>query len=305
MSRIPTFLKATWLPAALFLTALSLTSPANAESFVVQNCGTLPKSYSPGSTRLDVVDVNGNLCTNASGGGGGGSGGNVNVTEVASTAIGNFGSNPGAVPAIPTNSSVISSVLPTNAAEETGGNLATAAANTGTTATNTTAISGVSGTTAGAAVTTDANGTIQQYLRGLIKQIASVLSSSGAATSWLTVWVENTTPNGPAIVASSTSVSLANVPPGAATVSTNQLTIGASATLIAPARTGVAGTGRTSITITNPGTTSIYIGGSGVTTSTGTLLPGISGASMTLGTEAAIYGIVATSTATVSEFEIY
>ena len=301
--------KILWLLAALSILALS--RPANAESFVVQSCGTLPKNYSAGSTRLDTVDINGVKCSNATGGSGGG-GGNVNVTEVASTAIGNFGSNPGAVPAIPTNSSVISSVLPTNAAEETGGNLASIAAsnttigtNTGTTATNTTAISGVSGTTAGAAVTTDANGTIQQYLRGLIKQIASVLSSSGAATSWFTVWVENTTPNGPAIVASSTSVSLANVPPGAATVSTNQLTIGASATLIAPARSGVAGTGRTSITITNPGTTSIYIGGSGVTTSTGTLLPGISGASMTLGTQAAIYGIVATSTATVSEFELY
>jgi hypothetical protein len=52
--------------------------------------------------------------------------------------------------------------LPTNAAIETGGNLASIK-------TDADAISAVSGTTAGAAVIIDINATIQQYLRGLVK----------------------------------------------------------------------------------------------------------------------------------------
>lgn len=355
--------KILWLLAALSILALS--RPANAELFVVQSCGTLPKNYSAGSTRLDTVDINGVKCSNATGGSGGG-GGNVNVTEVASTAIGNFGSNPGAVPAIPTNSSVISSVLPTNAAEETGGNLATAAANTGTTATNTGTTATNTGTTAtntgttntnlgapgATACTTDtASCSLNQFLQRIAQRITTLITNLGtqaydgsgnlkvnvaaggagggnvnltqvasatlgAITTYgsspgavnvpsVNAYVTNTNPNGAATVASSTAVNLSNMPVAAAAVSTNQITVGATATLIVPARTGLAGSGRVSTTIVNPGATNIYIGGSGVTTSTGMLLPGISGANMTLTTTAAIYGIVASSTATVSEFELY
>lgn len=38
------------------------------ESKVVQSCGTLPIQYPPGSTQYQVVDINGNLCTNVSSG---------------------------------------------------------------------------------------------------------------------------------------------------------------------------------------------------------------------------------------------
>jgi hypothetical protein len=92
--------------------------------------------------------------------------------------------------------------------------------------------------------------------------------------------------------------------PGAAALSTAQVSVGTSPTPIVSARTGAPGTGRVSVTIVNTTTTPIYLGGSGVTTTTGELLPGIVGASITLNTTAAVYGI-AGSTATVTEAETY
>ena len=54
----------------LFLSLAFLFSigAAHAESLVVQSCGTLPKTYAPGSTRIDTVDVNGNKCGSVVGG---------------------------------------------------------------------------------------------------------------------------------------------------------------------------------------------------------------------------------------------
>lgn len=49
-----------------------------------------------------------------------------------------------------------------------------------------TAISGVEGTTAGAKVVTDASGTIQQYLRGLVTFFANVLGAGTAAAAYRT-----------------------------------------------------------------------------------------------------------------------
>ena len=64
-------------------------------------------------------------------------------------------------------------------------------------------------------------------------------------------------------------------------------------------------TGRGAITIINTGPIAVYIGPSGVTTSTGTLLPGIAGASITIPTTAAVYGIVSSGSQTVSVLETY
>lgn len=98
---------------------------------------------------------------------------------------------------------------------------------------------------------------------------------------------------------------LGNNPVGTASFSPAQVSVGTGATLIAAARTGAVGTGRVSITVTNTSTTPVYLGGSGVTTSTGQLLPGILGASVTINTTAAVYGIVGTGTETVTEFETF
>jgi hypothetical protein len=78
---------------------------------------------------------------------------------------------------------------------------------------------------------------------------------------------------------------------------TGQVSIGVTATLVISANT------RQGVLITNPSSTvTVYIGGSGVTTSNGQeLLPGCS---ITMPVVSAIYGIVATSTQTVSYLEV-
>lgn len=79
-----------------------------------------------------------------------------------------------------------------------------------------------------------------------------------------------------------------------------QATIGTTPTLIAAARSG-----RQSITVTNTGTTAVYLGGSGVTTTTGAYLPGVVGATITIPFSGALYGIVASGTQLVTEYETY
>ena len=79
-----------------------------------------------------------------------------------------------------------------------------------------------------------------------------------------------------------------------------QVTVGTTAVLIVAARTG-----RATLTIENTGTTPIYVGGAGVTTSTGFPIPGAAGASLTLAYTGALYGISASGTAVVGEYETY
>lgn len=69
-------------------------------------------------------------------------------------------------------------------------------------------------------------------------------------------------------------------------------------TLLAAARLG-----RHAVTIINHGATDVYVGGKGLTTSTGALLVGIKGASITIPTQDAVYGIVAAGSQTVSVLE--
>ena len=152
------------------------------------------------------------------------------------------------------------------------------------------------GVTTGTAVITDATGTLQQYLRGLVKLLAAGISVS----------VSNATTTGPAAASGANPVTPSNQPVGAAAFSaTPQVSVGSTSTSILSARTGVAGTGRISATITNTTTTPIFIGNTGVTTTTGTLLPGIVGASITINTTAAIFGVVATGSATVTVLETF
>ena len=89
---------------------------------------------------------------------------------------------------------------------------------------------------------------------------------------------------------------------GSTNIVTGQISVATTAggTLIAAARTG-----RLDITIVNSGTADVYLGPSGLTTSTGILLKGIPGAALTISTAAAVYGIVAAATQTVSYLETY
>lgn len=72
---------------------LGLLSEANAQGTarVVTTCGTLPQQYPVGNPRDIVQDINGNLCTNASGGGGGG----LSVTDQTTFTQGTSSFTPG------------------------------------------------------------------------------------------------------------------------------------------------------------------------------------------------------------------
>lgn len=95
-------------------------------------------------------------------------------------------------------------------------------------------------------------------------------------------------------------VGLTGQAPGASTITPAQVSVASTATQIVASRTG-----RAYEIVTNTGTTDIYLGGSGVTTSTGTLLVGIKGASVAIPFQGALYGIVASGTANVTSAEVY
>lgn len=63
--------------------------------------------------------------------------------------------------------------------------------------------------------------------------------------------------------------------------------------------------GRQAIVVVNLGTTPVYLGGSGVTTSNGTLLPGVAGATRSIPFSGAIYGVVTSGSQSVSVEEFY
>ncbi len=130
-----------------------------------------------------------------------------------------------------------------------------------------------------------------------VNAAADVLGSSTAASTTNNALVVSVSPNSPAPIG--------NKPVGAATTTINQIAVQSSATLIAAARTGAIGTGRVSITVTNTATTAVYIGTtSGVTSSNGMFLAPIAGASLTLDTTSAIYGI-ASGPETITYAETY
>lgn len=90
------------------------------------------------------------------------------------------------------------------------------------------------------------------------------------------------------------------MPIGSSAVATAQVGVAASSTLVAAARLG-----RNAVTVQNLGTTAVYLGPSGVTTATGLLLPGSVGASVTIPTSAAVYGVAATGTQSVAVLETF
>jgi len=94
--------------------------------------------------------------------------------------------------------------------------------------------------------------------------------------------------------------SLNAVSRGASTLATGQVAVGTTATQIVAARTL-----RGSVKITNLSTVDIYIGNSGVTTTTGDLLPGTRGASITVPVSVALFGIGAAAGASVSFMDVY
>jgi hypothetical protein len=134
----------------------------------------------------------------------------------------------------------------------------------------------------------------------------------GAATAW------GAAPSGnvqgvnanvlalPALSAGSNTVGnvgVNNSPVGSASFAASLASIGTAAAQIVAARAGVAGTGRIAATLYNAGSATDYFGASGVTTTTGMPLP--AGASATINTQAAIYGIAASGTQTIGVMETF
>lgn len=81
---------------------------------------------------------------------------------------------------------------------------------------------------------------------------------------------------------------------------TNQVSVASSATLICAARSG-----RKEVTIVNHGTTDVFLGATGVAATTGLLLAGVKGTGQTMSGGAAVYGIAASGSQTVSFQEVY
>lgn len=94
--------------------------------------------------------------------------------------------------------------------------------------------------------------------------------------------------------------SLDRMTQGGSSIATGQITVASTATLISAQRTD-----RKGIVVINNGTSDVFVGSSGVTTSNGLLLLGVKGASIVMETTAAVYGIVASGTSNVTYMEIY
>ena len=87
---------------------------------------------------------------------------------------------------------------------------------------------------------------------------------------------------------------------GSANIATSQSAPGTTATSAVAARAG-----RLSVTLTQLGTVDTFCGPTGVTITTGTLLVGTKGASITIPTAAAVFCVVGTGTGSVSALEAY
>lgn len=88
--------------------------------------------------------------------------------------------------------------------------------------------------------------------------------------------------------------------PGSTGIETGQVTLGTTLTQIVPARAG-----RVSLVVVAGGTVDAFVGGADLTTSNGVLLPGVRGAALTLDTQAAVNGIVASGSQAVSFVELF
>lgn len=76
---------------------------------------------------------------------------------------------------------------------------------------------------------------------------------------------------------------------------TGQVTVGTTATLISAADGH-----REGLILINHGTTDVFVGNSNVTTTTGILLTGVKGTSLSISTRTSVYGIVVSGTQTIS-----
>jgi len=87
---------------------------------------------------------------------------------------------------------------------------------------------------------------------------------------------------------------------GTGSIANAQVSVTSSSAQVVPARAG-----RRSLVIVNHGTTDVFLGTGTVTTANGLYLKGTSGASVSIPTSAAVNGIVASGTQTISYMEVF
>lgn len=240
---------------------------AQATATVIQTCGTPLSPLSLGQLFPLMMDTTGHLCTNAAGGSA-----NASVGPIAGGAL------PASATYVGMNvSSVFTGLTGSANGLQVDGSAVTQPVSNG--------------------------GTFPTQLTGSTNNINSI-GTGGVNTIVL--------PTGAATSSNqSTEITdlgnIANLGVGAAALATNHVSCPITTeTSIVSARTGAAGTGRASVTITNmTGTQVVDIGNTGVTTGSGIELPPIQGASITLNTTAAIHCIATTAAQTMTFVESY
>ncbi len=146
------------------------------------------------------------------------------------------------------------------------------------------------GSTTDAAVTTDTTGTLSSKLRGLVAILSSVWDSGNGRLK-----VDGSAVTQPI----SGDVGVLSVT-GTGSIANNQVSVTTTSSTVVTSRAG-----RRSLLIVNHGTTDVFLGTGTVTTSNGLLLKGTAGASVSIPTSAAVNGIVASGTQTVSYLEVF
>lgn len=268
-------------PGASATTSSQYIAPGSSAVITTTTETTITCATSTSTTTVNF-QVGTGLWTGA-GGGGGGSGSSGAV--YGPTAVGSANANP----------PVVIGGTATGAAGQNVQGLAIKPASTAPLATDQSVV-----------VSLSPNSPFTNWAGGTLGAMANYGTSPGAVlVPGVNAFITNTNANGAATAANSSPVTPSNQPIGAAAFAATQVSVTSSATSILAARTGVAGTGRVSATICNTTTTAIYIGGSGVTASTGSLLAGVIGACLTVNTTAALYGISGGSSATVTALETF
>jgi hypothetical protein len=141
---------------------------------------------------------------------------------------------------------------------------------------------------------------------GAAPTLAVNWSGQSVAATQSGTWNIGSVASLPALAAGSNTignVGVNNNPVGSAAFAASQASIGTTSAQIVAARTGVSGTGRIAATLYNAGSATVYFGASGVTATTGMPLP--PGASATINTQAAIYGIAASGTQSIGVMETF
>lgn len=146
------------------------------------------------------------------------------------------------------------------------------------------------GATTDAAVTTDTTGTLSGKLRGLVAILASVWDSINGRFKVDGSGVTQPVSGDVGVLAITGTSSIAN----------DQVSVTTTSATVVASRAG-----RRSLLIVNHGTTDVYLGTGTVTTSNGLLLKGTAGASVSIPTSAAVNGVVASGTQTVSYLEVF